>query len=159
MTMHSQDNSSPVHKLLSKQRQNNKENVLPSTSRATRSTQSPLNRPILKNLTNKSTQKQQSRLDEIREGDLGARQNEYMTQLYSPMSSQVLVTNHPICHSGKGSKPTSRKDEEITRKQQSESESDGAVTLKAPNTQVLHQTKTIRNKIKTPRQKGGRSVA
>ena len=44
MTVDSQNNGSPVHKLLSKQHQSNKENVLPSTSRTTRSTQSPVNR-------------------------------------------------------------------------------------------------------------------
>ena len=69
MTVDSQNNSSPVHKLLSKGHRSNKQNVLPSTSRATKSTQSPVNRPRLKNLTDKATQKQQSRLDDIREED------------------------------------------------------------------------------------------
>ena len=143
MTVDSQDNGSPVIKLLSKQHQSNNENVLPSTSRATRSTQSPVNRPILSNLTNKSTQKQQSRLDEIREEALNVQQDEYMLQLNSPTPSQVLVTNQPVRHSSKGNRSTSRLSRENTHSehQRSDSESDDAVTLKNPKVKIQYETK------------------
>ena len=127
---HHQDNSSPVNKLLSKQHQINKENVLPSTSRATRSAQSRINRPILENLTNKPTQIQPSRLDEITEEDRSASQDEEMPQLNSPTSSQVLVTNHPVRHSRKGPMCTST---QLNKKLQTIGlNSDDAVTPKTP---------------------------
>ena len=133
MTVDSQDNGSPVIKLLSKQHQNNKENVLPSTLRATRSTQSPVNRQILRNLTNKSTLKHQSRLDQIIEEGLSARRDEDMPQVNNQK------TNHPICHSGKGPKLTSIRNRQVTKQQQSDSESDDAVTLKTPTKITSHR--------------------
>ena len=62
MTVDGQDSGTTVVRLLSKQHRSNKDNRLPRTSRATRFTQSPLDRTILTNLTNKNTQKHQSRL-------------------------------------------------------------------------------------------------
>ena len=57
MKVDNQENSSTVYKLLSKGNRSNKENVLPSTSRATRSTQSPKNRPLLKKFDGQSDSK------------------------------------------------------------------------------------------------------
>ena len=70
MTVDSQNKGSPVNKLLSKGHRSKMQDVLPSTSRATKSTQSPIQRPILNNLAIKTTQKQ-SRLEEIIEEDQG----------------------------------------------------------------------------------------
>ena len=113
MTVDSKDDGTTVVKLLSKQHRSDKENVLPSTSRATRSTQSPVNRPILSNLTNKptKTQKHQSRLDEIREEDLNSGQDDYMPHIIS-------LTSSP-------------------KQNQNNQDSDDAVTLKTPR--VLSQ--------------------
>ena len=134
MTVDSQNNGSPVHKLLSKGHRSNEQNVLPSTSRAAKSTQSPKNRPILKNLTDKATQRQQSRLDEIREEDLTLPQDEFIPQVNSPTSSQVLVLNHQIRHSGKGPKSTSQENNKNTYSREQESDSNDAVTPKTPKT-------------------------
>ena len=130
MEVDSQDNDFPVNKLPSKGHRTNKEDVRPSTSKATRSTQSPKNRPILKNLKRAATQKQQSRLEEIIEEDLSIRQDEYMPHTNSPTSNRVLMISHPACHSGKGPKTKSKTYEESTHS--TASDSDEAVTPKTP---------------------------
>ena len=78
----------------------------------------------------KATRKQQSRLDDIREEDQGLQQDENIPQLNSPTSSQVLVTNHQICYSGKGPKSTSNESNMNTHSRDQESDSDDAVTSK-----------------------------
>ena len=80
MTVDGHNNTNAVNQLLSKGHQSNSKTVLPSTSRATKSNKSPGYRPILKDLTSKSTQKHQSRLDEIIEEDTSAMLDEEMPQ-------------------------------------------------------------------------------
>ena len=112
LTVDSQDSGTTVVRLMSKKHQSNKENVLPGTSRATRSTQSPVDWPILSNLT---TQKQQSRLDEIRE-------EEFSTGLDDPMPQLISPTSSPRQH------------------QQNHQESDDAVTMKTPRVPVQQES-------------------
>ena len=55
-----------------------------------------------------------------------------MHQVNSPVSSQVLVTNHPIRHSGKSSRPKQSGKKKYPVDQRIDAESDDAVTSKTP---------------------------